>query len=237
MTLLGLSATQVVESLPDLLPDITRYNLISYTPRDGVDRRVRRMAAADPSLRKLEAVAPEILETITGLAGAISAANDQTGGILKEMLRHDDSKEKLPESAIDASALKRFGLAPILARLSPDQGLGLCSDVVLRDGYAHLPLLDFSLIPSTKNVALVQEAARALMLPHAIVLESGRSYHVYGLSLLSHDDWVNFLTRALLLAPMVDVRYIAHRLLAGHAVLRINATSAKPMEPRVVAAY
>lgn len=237
MTMLGLSATQVVESLPDLLPEVTRYAFISYTPREGVDRRIRRMAAADPRLSKLEIIAPELLETITGLAGAISAANDQTGGVLNEMLRHDDSSERLPESVLDASVLKRSGLAPILARLSRDQALGLCSNVALRDGQAHLPLLDFSLPPSTKNVALVQEAARALMLPHALVLESGRSYHVYGLTLLSQDDWVSFMARALLLAPMVDVRYIAHRLLSGHAVLRINATSAKPMEPRVVAAF
>jgi hypothetical protein len=224
-------------SLHDPARELAGFTASNYRKRTGTSLRT---AAADPALRNLEALAPELLETITGLAGAISASDDETGAVLKEMIRHDDASESVPDSLIDASTLKRSGLAPILARLSPYEALGLCSDVVLAEGQTHLPLLNFSLAPSPKNIALIQDAARALralMLPHALVLESRRSYHPYRLTLLSQANWVNFLAHPLLLAPMVDIRYVAHRLLSGDAVFRINATSAKPMEPGAVAAF
>lgn len=54
---------------------------------------------------------------------------------------------------------------------------------------------------------------------------SGRSFHGYGKRLLEHDEWVK-LMGALLLAnqrgmpPIVDSRWIGHRLLAGYSALR-----------------
>lgn len=54
---------------------------------------------------------------------------------------------------------------------------------------------------------------------------SGRSFHGYGQTLLSRDEWVKFMGLLLLanqpkLEPTVDPRWIGHRLLAGYAALR-----------------
>jgi hypothetical protein len=52
--------------------------------------------------------------------------------------------------------------------------------------------------------------------------------------MMTHDDWIRFLGRALLLAPIVDPRYIAHRLIDGFAVLRISTNPAKQKLPELV---
>ena len=54
---------------------------------------------------------------------------------------------------------------------------------------------------------------------------SGRSFHGYGASLLSSEDWVKFMGLLLLanqprFEPTVDPRWIGHRLMAGYASLR-----------------
>ncbi len=235
---MGLTAAQAVGLLPTLLPDVARYTFLRYTPSAGVDLRIRQGADRESvsELERLKSAAPQLFEGIAGLSGLVSALSDPTKATLTEMLRHDDSAEMSRELSIDAATLRRGGLASLLSELSPSEAIGLCSTVALNNGEsAHLPLLDFSIPPSHSNCKLVENAAQLLGFPHALVVESGRSYHLYGLGFLVQEAWIKFLARALLLAPLVDVRYVAHRLLAGHAVLRINATLNKPVEPHVVA--
>jgi len=54
-----------------------------------------------------------------------------------------------------------------------------------------------------------------------------------GATLLSNDEWVRFMGRALLLAPFVDARFIAHRLLDGECCLRVFAKSKTPPTPLI----
>jgi hypothetical protein len=238
--LVGLSAAQVINLLPHFLTNVSQYTFLRYTPTKGVDERVRQRVGPDlqSELARFEIAAPKLFERIRGLAALTVAMTASSTESLEEMLSHDESRETNLEFSIDASILMTIGIGPSVAALEPQEALGLSSVCTLNDGQpGHIPLLDFSLSLSDENQTLVENAARLLGLQHALVLNSGRSYHVYGLCIFSQNEWIKFLARALLLAPMVDVRYVAHRLIAGHAVLRINATPTKFSEPRVVASF
>jgi hypothetical protein len=78
---------------------------------------------------------------------------------------------------------------------------------------------------------------------HAYVYSSGRSFHVYYPTLITHDEWVRFMGSALLLnmthhAPVVDQRWVGHRLIGGYAALRwsCNTKTYRSMPERVLLA-
>jgi hypothetical protein len=96
-------------------------------------------------------------------------------------------------------------------------------------------MLDFRCDAETTPIDEVLFLLRALGESHGIVLSSGRSFHYYGLRLLPERAWMAFTSRALLAAPIVDARYVAHRLLEGMATLRLTASENKPAVPKVVA--
>jgi len=239
-SLCGLSATKLAERMPSLLPEVAQFSFSRYTPSLGLDERVMESASLQlqSELDRLMLDFPLLFELIAGLTALIAATKKDSVEIIPQMLRHDDTDESLHEFMIDASELSTNGLANTLSKLAPQQALGLSSLCMLKSGVTeHLPALDFHLPISQLNQKLVEQAARQLDLEHAVILKSGRSYHVYGLCTLMQQDWSHFMLRALLLSPIIDSRYIAHRLLAGRSVLRINATPAKPIEPIVVAAF
>lgn len=236
----GLSATDLVERMPSLLPEVERFTFTRYTPSLGLDERVMGRAGSQlqSELDRLRIDLPLLFERIAGLTALIAATDKEPGETIAQMLRHDDSDESVHEFMVDACELSANGLAIPLSMLAPQLALGLSSLCMLKSGVIeHLPALDFHLPISQLNQKLVEQAARRLDLEHAAIVESGRSYHVYGLCTLTQHDWSHFMLRALLLSPIIDSRYIAHRLLAGRSVLRINATPAKPIEPIVVAAF
>jgi hypothetical protein len=238
--MVGLTAHQLVERLPELLPSVAQYRFVRYIPSPGFDQRSRSFVdpRSEAELARLEAASPRVFEQISGLLAVLVVGEHSARKAIDEMLRHDDSREKLAESSVDANEVSAGGISKLINALSAHEALGISSACVLTDGSsAHLPLLDFSLPASVNNCSLVVESVKRLGLLNAFVLESGRSYHVYGLRTLSEREWLGFMGRALLLAPMIDVRFIAHRLIAGHAVLRVNPTTAKPREPHIVAAF
>jgi hypothetical protein len=239
-SLSGLSATKLTERMPSLLPEVAQFSFTRYTPSLGLDERVMESASLQlqSELDRLRLDFPLLFERIAGLTALIAATEKDSVETISQMLRHDDTDESSHEFMIDAWELSSDGLAIPLSKLAPQQALGLSSLCMLKSGVtAHLPALDFHLPISQHSQKLVEQAARQLDLGHAAIVESGRSYHVYGLCTLKQYDWTRFMLRSLLLAPIIDSRYIAHRLLAGRSVLRINATLAKPIEPMVVAAF
>lgn len=112
--------------------------------------------------------------------------------------------------------------------------VALTSAITLRSGEVlHLPMLDFaskSRRPSAREA--VEHAAGALRVPGFLV-ESGQSYHFYGQVLVDASALRTFLTRAILLAPVADSRWVAHQLLEQTCSLRISPTT-RGGRPRVV---
>jgi hypothetical protein len=93
-------------------------------------------------------------------------------------------------------------------------------------------------IESGKDIGqlrLLKECLRKLRQTDGVLLNSGRSYHYYGLRRLSQCEWMRFMTACLLLEPLVDIRYIARRMLAGKASLRLTDAPQKAKAPEIVA--
>jgi hypothetical protein len=98
----------------------------------------------------------------------------------------------------------------------------------------HIPLLDLHCPPSAANLRLAESIARRLLPDGAIVLESGKSYHLQGVTLVGLDALIDFLSRALLFSPIVDRAYIAHQLLERRCALRLSSGGEKARRPKVV---
>lgn len=122
-----------------------------------------------------------------------------------------------------------------MTRELPD-GCGLAvSSRVLGEGQHkifHIPMLDFRCPTSAANVGAILRMLRLLGHEHGVLAESGRSYHYYGVKLLSPSEWQEFMARALLFAPITDPRYIAHRLIDGECRLKV-VDSKEGMMPRI----
>lgn len=127
---------------------------------------------------------------------------------------------------VDTSQFLNEGWINYLLESTPrDRELAIHSSVLFRDGSVmHIPMADMS---TTSKAHLIKLEA---LLEHTGFgnfewYASGRSFHGYGDRLLNDSDWTR-LMGALLLAnqrgmtPVVDPRWIGHRLLAGYSALR-----------------
>ena len=116
------------------------------------------------------------------------------------------------------------------------QLLGVVSRVSLADGGSgHIPMMDFLCAASTRNLDVLTRLLREIGQARGFLLESGRSYHYYGVEILTEEAWQRFLGKCLLMFGYVDDRYVGHQLVDGHCVLRLSAGRLKASLPRVVA--
>jgi len=148
---------------------------------------------------------------------------------------------------IDREAIFHGALDEEISRLEKGWDLGIRSQVVLENGcYAHIPMMDFCLSKSSESVTLIKKRMREITGEKAgFILESGRSYHYYGINLLSQESWLEFMAKCLLTGVFqgkdqpflqaADQRYIGHSLLGGGCVLRITTNAERKFMPVVVA--
>jgi hypothetical protein len=136
----------------------------------------------------------------------------------------------LTASAIEAA------IASESRSLESGEILAISSRMLAASGEeTHLPMLDFRVAVSEKNEELVREQLRAMKL-QGWLLESGRSYHFLGCSVLDGGAGLSkFLGQALLFAPLVDGRWVAHQLIEGACALRISSGNDEQISPRSVA--
>jgi hypothetical protein len=104
--------------------------------------------------------------------------------------------------------------------------------VGLRRRLRHIPMIDFKTTRiDSHHLCALAELREDFGIKEAVYYSSGRSYHMYGLTLLTHDQWLRFMYRLLLLndddeVQCVDSRWVAHRLLAGYSALRWTLNTA-----------
>lgn len=106
------------------------------------------------------------------------------------------------------------------------EALKAISKVKTKNGIFHIPLLDLDIPVDENGIEKIREISLGLGIKHAAILNSGRSYHFWGLELLSEEEWRKFMYRALLL-DKIDRRWIGHRLIDGQANLRISEKGGK----------
>jgi hypothetical protein len=218
--LLGRSARQVVERFPAIFPDAKRFYFISYVPQPGVKQQ---MGSGGGSADL----------TVEALVAAHKAGIDVAARMLKG-IEVDESSAGCEVAALEMTSQ----LEKLRADCSTHgEALALYSHCRDESGSElHIPMMDFR-IQSGNDVReheLLRLALRRLGQRRGVLLNSGNSYPYYGFELLSPAQWKRFMAAGLLLAPLVDARYIAHRMLAGKACLRLNEVSGKE-EPKVVA--
>ena len=113
--------------------------------------------------------------------------------------------------------------------------VALSSRVRCTDGRdLHIPMLDFR-VPVAPHFQSVIEHQLGTMRVNGWLFSSGRSYHFIGATLLEgFGGLTQFLGRALLFAPIVDGRWIAHQLIEGACALRVSAGNEGQISPALV---
>ena len=152
--------------------------------------------------------------------------------LLREATFHQSHKKELVRVSRDQVLAGR--LDELANTHIPDSHVSISSKLEMADeGHMHLPLMDFHCPESLENDRLLFEVCKDIFRGTALVLSSGESYHAIGLDVLDENTFREFLTRALLFAPIVDARYVAHQMLEGECALRLSSSRSKPNRPRL----
>ena len=109
--------------------------------------------------------------------------------------------------------------------------LSLTSEMKVLSKSMHLPLLDFHCPINNSNERIVIEVSKLLFPDGFIVLCSEKSYHCYGLLLVSEQKLLEILAKSLLFSPIIDGAYIAHQLLERRCCLRISKGGDQKKQP------
>ncbi len=97
------------------------------------------------------------------------------------------------------------------------------SEVVTAKGKKmHIPMLDFHCPNNKFNEKLACEVIRNIYTGKGYLLESGDSYHFYGEKLLTKNQLIMFLGKALQYSPIIDKMWLAHQLRELKCALRVS---------------
>lgn len=145
--------------------------------------------------------------------------------------------KKLKATTFEESFRKSFD------RLLESQEIAIQSRVTIGEDIYHMPLIDFAnnvTLSSLKRSDLTN-LLKDFKISESLLFSSGRSFHLYGKGLLTHEEWLIFMGRLLLLAnnkgeSIVDYRWVGHRLIAGYGALRWTKNTRNYLEyPKLVA--
>ena len=233
------TSPDVVDALTDLLSSIAdggSIRLLRLTRAPRAQERVDRDPDAQESFDRGLAV-----RAAAGLpfwdAVMLATEESETGAPLKVFeaaLLHQPLPLVRAETVV-VDNLLRSRLRAAASDVASGEVVALESTIMTATGVQlHLPMLDFASKAKRPGArGAVEAAVRALGMP-GLLLESGQSFHFYGRSLMDADAMQTFLTRAVLLAPVVDQRWVAHQLLERACSLRISPTS-RGGWPRLIA--
>ncbi|OGU68693.1 MAG: hypothetical protein A2499_16595 [Stygiobacter sp. RIFOXYC12_FULL_38_8] len=152
-----------------------------------------------------------------------------------------------PQSIIELRETKKFLVREIditlienlFASLDKNQEFAINSAIKFPDGnIKHIPMIDF-LTGSIKTVrSIMPLIIQYPIIENMYIYDSGSSYHGYSTYLIDEKSWVKYMGLLLLLnlpgkEPIIDYRWIGHRLNAGYGTLRWTSNSKKHLhEPR-----
>jgi hypothetical protein len=144
-------------------------------------------------------------------------------------LRHNSSETI--QTQLSLSEFNRSLSAQAFRGLPERTIISLTSHVETSAGRSwHLPMLDMGAPVGAAGAAACVDALNSLGISGQLY-ESGRSYHFIADRPVSPDNFRVVLSRAQLLSPIVDARWIAHQLIDGRAGLRISTDTARHAVP------
>lgn len=119
----------------------------------------------------------------------------------------------------------------LLSQAMAGEELAIHSRVRVGGVDAHIPMLDLA-CPQLGDyeMARLKKFLGAAMLASMRFYFSGRSFHAYGSKLLAPEELEPFWGAAILAneqgkPPVVDARWVGHRMIAGYGALRLSARS------------
>lgn len=132
---------------------------------------------------------------------------------------------------VDASSFL-IETVELLSSMDINEELALQSATIVNGRMMHIPMIDFE---NPDLQTCVNSCARVLSaeeLSRYIFFRSGRSYHAYQARLISRNCWLSHMGKLLLVnargsEPVVDTRWIGHRLASGAAALRWTCNSGR----------
>ena len=223
-----LSGKRVLDFFPELCTrhkNLNSITFVTYGKWLGLERRLEGSLHSKDNAR-LKRIFQEI--DIPGWIPAVWIAvksGQMLHAIGDSLLMHprDPLAKKIIIRRDEISADK---LSSIISKLPEGRGLAVCSRVSLSSGRTmHIPMADLLLPVSDQNARAACELLAAMGQSEGILVRSGQSYHFYGMSLLPPQQWLRFMANALLLSPITDPRYIAHRVLDGECHLKVASPS------------
>jgi len=225
----GEPVTKFIHALCGHYPNIAELRFRKYVPTDGLSERLRSLKA--PDSKWLTAAKSIALQTGTMLWSVVAEMVIKEGkqlprdALIEALVhRHTESERTL---VLTRREMLHGGLKLIAKGLRGAESLALCSEVRLIEGHgAHIPMLDFACAKTPANQSAICSMLREIG-QNGVVVDSGKSYHFLGASILTSDEWIRFMGRALLFAPFIDTRFIGHRLLDGECTLRLTAKGGK----------
>lgn len=111
-------------------------------------------------------------------------------------------------------------------RLGANEEIAFHSRILGTGSILHIPFFDMGCAKIEPHLDNLREAFGDFGVNHFSVFHSGRSFHIYGHSLLDDEKTlIRFIGRLLLLnlpnqERVIDERWVGHRLMAGYLTLR-----------------
>ncbi|MFC5576930.1 hypothetical protein ACFPOA_02740 [Lysobacter niabensis] len=117
----------------------------------------------------------------------------------------------------------------------PDErNVGLSSKLTLRDGTSrHLAMLDFRCEVGEASLAILEKICDALYEGGYVVVDSGHSYHACGMRIVTPSKRIEFLSKALIFSPIIDVAYLSHQLRQEFSTIRISRGGSSDLLPKI----
>lgn len=219
----GQNAANTIERLVLSFPEIATITLASYSHLPIVQQRV--------SPTKFER---EVIEKAVAQRNAthlpfwdcvmlsISASEDPMDTLLDSAATHLSLRAS--DTVLKRQNIIDGGIQRLLAQKSSQKEEScIVSEVLMTDGsIMHLPMMDFHCPPSPAGRRAATAVCKRIFPNGSILIESGESFHAYGLELIPNCDFSSFLGKSLLYSPIIDRAYIAHQLIEGRCALRIS---------------
>ncbi len=143
-------------------------------------------------------------------------------------------KNKLLDEFKAISDLTRLSLTSLFEK-KPGEHLGIASFAKIRDGkILHIPMIDFNCPYSIENLLKIEKTLYVLAQDKGFLLESGKSYHYYGINLLSVEGWINFM-KICAEQDIIGSNWPRFQLQRGYSTLRISTSTQKPHSPKIIA--
>lgn len=231
----GKPVTWLVPQIVESLPEVAGISLVTYKPAPVLSDRLGNKLNPAPEVQNC---ADSLHESYgIGFWDAVLAISMKQGNVSPEFVDlavlHDAAPDE-HETSLSRKEVTCENLEAIVHSAPRDYGVAMSSCLVLYNGTrAHLPMLDFHCTHSEEMVGVLKRALRAMGQRRGVLVQSPRSYHYYGLQLVTRDLLIDFLARALLFAPIADPRYIAHRLIDGTCRLRLGAVEGRGAAPMI----